>query len=80
MTSVEKIAKLSNVIVNVKVSASAGSEKFVGFATLNHFDPERTQPNGGPIAKKVVDVQAIGNSYDDAFNNALDKAVLLMGL
>jgi hypothetical protein len=80
MSAVEKIAKLDNVIVNVKVSATAGSENFIGFVTLNQFDPDKMQANGGPIARKVVDIQAMGSTYDEAFNNALERAVQLMGL
>jgi hypothetical protein len=79
-SSVEKIAQLDNVIVEVKVSEVAGKQEFVGFCTLNQFDPDNFQPNGGPIAKKVVNIQAMGDTYDNAYTNVLDKAVALMGL
>lgn len=80
-TAVQKIAELNHVNVSVKVSEISGKNGvFLGQVELGHYDPEKFIPNGGPVTLKGVSVQALGNTYDDAYNNVLEKAVELMGL
>ena len=79
-SAVEKIANLDNVIVEVKVSEITGKGEFLGHVNMNKFNPDKMVTNGGPVTKKGVSVSALGKSYDEAYNNALEKAVKLMGL
>ena len=78
--AITKIAKLDNLMVDVKVSEISGKNQFLGRANLSHFNPNQSVPNGGPVTKKAVNVEALGVSYDEAYNNVLERAVQLMGL
>lgn len=79
-TAVEKLSKLENVLLDVNVSEISGKDEFLGTAKVVLFDPNNMIPNGGPVTKKDVNVRALGESYDVAYNNALERAVSLLGL
>ncbi len=79
-SAVQKIAKLDNVIVDVKVSEISQKNEFLGVVSINQFNPEKMVANGGPVTKKGVSVQALGSTYDEAYNNVLEKATELLGL
>lgn len=81
--AVVKLSKLENVLLDVNVSeisGKSGNGTFLGTAKVVLFDPNNMIPNGGPITKKDVNVRALGDNYDDAYNNALARAVSLLGL
>ena len=82
--AVEKLAALDNIIIDVKVNqvttAKTDPKEFVGIASINRFDPKNLIPNGGPTTVKGVSVQALGGTYDKAYENVLEKAVSLLGL
>lgn len=78
----QKLADLKNVIIDVKVNEAkvGGTPTFVGQVNMNQYDPEKFVPNGGPVTLKGVSTSALGGSYEEAYDNALEKAVALMGL
>lgn len=78
--AIQKIAELDHVIVDVNVQSVQGQTNFVGFCTLNTFDPSKMIDRGGPVTKKTIKVQALGDTYDDAYSKVLNRAVELMGL
>jgi hypothetical protein len=78
--AIKKIAALEDVILEVNVSEISGKGQFLGKVNLSRFNSEKFIPNGGPVTKKGVSVSALGTSYDEAYNNVLERAVELMGL
>ncbi len=78
----QKLADLKNVIIDVKVNETkvSGEPTFIGQVNMNQYNPEVFIPNGGPVTLKGVSTSALGKSYEEAYDNALAKAVELMGL
>lgn len=78
--AVKKLSKLENVLLDVNVSAVSGKEEFIGTAKVVIFNPKEMIPNGGPVTIKDINVRSLGVSYDEAYNNVLERAVTLLGL
>lgn len=76
--AIEKLSKLENVLMNVDVNTV--KDQYLGVAKIVLFNPEQMIPNGGPVTKKDINVRALGSSFDEAYNNVLEKAVALLGL
>lgn len=78
--AIKKVASLKNVIVDVNVSQISGQGEFLGKISMNQYNPDKFIPNGGPVTLKGVSTSALGKTYDEAYVNAIAKAVELMGL
>lgn len=80
-SAVSKLAELKDVMIEVDVSGASGIEdQFIGRANVSRFNPDKFVTNGGPVTVKAVSVKAMGKSYDEAYNNVLERAVSLLGL
>ena len=82
LSLIKKISELDNVQLQINTSATqvSGKEKFVTNVQFGHFDPENMVHNGGPVTKKGLTLNVLGDSFEEAESNALKKVLTFMKL
>lgn len=76
----DKIAGLENVSIQYTTSQISGSDGYVTNMQFGQFNPEVMVNNGGPVTKKGITFNVIGDSFEDAEIKALQKVITFMKL